>query len=373
MTISPKPFIIPVFIPNLGCPHQCLFCNQWAVTGVAPRLPTDTDIQSTVHQYLKYKKPNRSHVEISFYGGNFLGLSEKRAHGLLSAATPFVADGSIDGIRFSTRPDTISDARLQHLRDYPVTTVELGVQSMNDDVLAASRRGHTAGAVREAVALLRDNGYRIGLQMMIGLPGDTPEISLATAAALIDLKPDFVRIYPTLVLAGSPLADLYRRGRYAPLSMEDCIYRLKTLFRLFSAHDIPVIRMGLQASPELNDSSVVLAGPYHPALGHLVLSDIMLDTAKQALAEKKVHGKDAVFTVHPVNYSRMQGLGKKNLDKLKQRFILSRIYLRTDAGLPEDAVRVSCLQPADDLRIRRLEWARQSSSVIGGVVRVSER
>jgi len=354
MTVFPKPLVIPIFIPNRGCPHQCLFCNQHAVTGSATKIPDHGDIRSTVEQYLGYKKPGRSHAEISFYGGNFLGLSIQQTGRLLTAVLPFVVSGDVAGLRFSTRPDTIDKVRLDRIRDYPVTIVELGVQSTNDNVLAASERGHTAGDTLEAVALLRRRGYRIGLQMMIGLPGDTPAASLATARDIVGLAPDFVRIYPTLVLAGSPLADIYKQRRYTPLSMESCVSQLKTLYRLFTAHGIPVIRMGLQASSELGDPSVVLAGPYHPALGHIVLSDIMLDAAGQALAEKKAHGKDAVFTVHPVNYSRLQGLGKQNLDKLKERFALGRVHVRTDAGMPEDMVRVSCFQPADGLRVRRL-------------------
>jgi histone acetyltransferase (RNA polymerase elongator complex component) len=342
MTVFPKPLVIPIFIPNLGCPHQCLFCNQHAVTGAAAKMPDAHDIRSTIKHYLQYKKPNRSGVELSFYGGNFLGLPAQWINRLLGDVSPFVAEGAVDGIRFSTRPDTIDNARLRYIREYPVTTIELGVQSMNDAVLAAANRGHTAAQTRSAAALLRQNGYRVGLQMMIGLPEDTPEGSMATAAAIIDLKPDFVRIYPMLVLAGSPLADWCAAGRYTPLSMDACVLQLKTLYRMFVARGIPVIRMGLQASSELNDPSVVLAGPYHPALGHMVRSAIMLDAAKQALAGKKVQGKDVVFTVHPAGYSRMQGLGKQNLETLKQSFGLSRVFVRTDAGLPEDAVRVSC-------------------------------
>ncbi len=343
MTFFSKPLVIPIFIPHLGCPHQCLFCNQRTVTGAATVMPDAGDIRSTVEKYLRYKGPGRSHSEISFYGGNFLGLSAKQTDRLLTDVAPFVAEGSVDGIRFSTRPDTIDRSRLDRIRDWPVITVELGVQSMDDTVLAASERGHTAGDTLKASTLLKRRGYRIGIQMMIGLPGDTPAASLSTARAIIGLAPDFVRIYPTLVLADSPLADLYAQGRYTPLSMEACVSQLKTLYRLFAAHGISVIRMGLQASSELSDPSVVLAGPYHPALGHMVLSDMMLDAAGQALSAKKSHGRDAMFTVHPVNYSRLQGHRKQNLDKLKQRFAIGRVHVRTDAGLPEDAVRVNFL------------------------------
>ena len=278
-------------------------------------------------------------MEVSFYGGNFLGLPAKTIQDLLDLASEFKKTGNIDGIRFSTRPDTVDTDRLQLLEPYPVSTVELGVQSMDDGVLREAGRGHTAADTINAVSLLKQKDYRIGLQMMTGLPGDMDAICLDTARRIIALKPDFVRIYPTLVICGSPLAERYQQGRYAPQSLDDCIALLKTLVLLFQENGISVIRMGLQASDGLDDPAIVLAGPYHPALGHMVYSKILLDAAVEVLTAGQPPGKTVTITVHPRNLSRMQGLNKTNIDILKHRFHIETLYLATDPSLDIDSVR----------------------------------
>ena len=336
--LSLKPLIIPVFIPHQGCPHACVFCNQRAITGASPALPDKTEIHDRVDQFLGYARKDRSFTEISFFGGNFLGLLPDQIQSLLEAAAELVRVGKIDGIRFSTRPDTIDENRLRLLAPYPVSTVEIGVQSMNDKVLREAGRGHTAEDSAKAVAFLRKTRAAVGLQFMTGLPGDTDAICLATARRIIALKPDFVRIYPTLVLRGSRLGQWYREGRYQPLALGDCVTQLKTLYRMFTENQIPVIRMGLQASKELDDPATVLAGPYHPALGHLVLSEILLDKAVEAIRKLSRTGDGVCLTVHPKSLSRLQGLHKKNIHRLQRMFGLSRLDIRTDPGLSPDVV-----------------------------------
>jgi histone acetyltransferase (RNA polymerase elongator complex component) len=340
MSSFEKPLIIPVFIPHAGCPHGCIFCNQRAITGESAPLPTGDDIRARVNEFLSYKKDTRTGVELSFYGGNFLGLPEATMINLLDQARQFAEDGRIDGIRFSTRPDTVDADRLDILDSYPVRAVELGVQSMDDEVLRQAGRGHTAEDTINAIRLLKKTQYHIGLQMMTGLPGDTAHLCQQTARRIIALKPDFVRIYPTLVICGSPLAELYRQGRYAPQSMEVCISLLQNLACLFKENGIPVIRMGLQASDGLDDPAIVLAGPYHPALGHMVYSKIILDTAIAALSEGPSPGQTVTITVHPRSLSRMQGLNKTNIKQLKQRFHIETLCLKTDPSLDVDSVRV---------------------------------
>jgi len=338
MKPSFKPFIIPIFIPHLGCPHQCIFCNQRAITGTSGAIPSTKKINSIVNEFLGYKRKNRSRVEISFFGGNFLGLSPNRIQKLLDPIISFVESKKIDGIRFSTRPDTIDKDRLNLIRPYPVSTIELGVQSMDDRVLKQANRGHTAKNTVHAVTLLKQEKYQIGLQMMTGLPGDNDALCLETARQIIALKPDFVRIYPTLVIDGSELAKLYQKGGYQPLSLEKCVVQLKRLYLLFQENHINVIRMGLQASEALDDPFTVLAGPYHPALGHMVFSKIFLDTAAKKI-RKQTPPHDAVtLTVHPTSLSRMQGLNKKNIETLKQMFDIRTLDLKTDASLDSDAV-----------------------------------
>jgi len=340
MCSSAKPLIIPIFLPHAGCPHCCVFCNQRAITGSDANLPTFADIRSRVHEFLSYKKDNRSGVELSFYGGNFLGLPAKTIQDLLDQASEFTGTGQIDGIRFSTRPDTIDGDRLNLIGPYPISTVELGVQSMDDAVLREAGRGHMAEDTVNAVNLLKQRNYRIGLQMMTGLPGDTTSLCLSTARQIIAMKPDFVRIYPTLVICGSPLAELYRQGRYRPQSLEDCLELVKSLVSLFQENGISVVRMGLQASDGLDDPAIVLAGPYHPALGHMVYSKILLDAAIEALSAGKTPGKTVTITVHPRSLSRMQGLNKTNIDILKQQFHIETLHLTTDPSLDVNNVRV---------------------------------
>ena len=337
-----KPFIIPIFIPHSGCPHQCIFCNQRAITGTSGAIPSANEIHSIVHEFLAYKRKNRSRTEVSFFGGNFLGLTPGQIHRLLNQLVSFVESKKIDGIRFSTRPDTIDEDRLNLIRPYPVSTIELGVQSMDDRVLKLSLRGHFVKDTVQAVSLLQqEKKYQIGLQMMTGLPGDNDAVCLETARQIIALKPDFVRIYPTLVIADSPLANLYQKGKYRPQSMDECVAQLKKLYLLFQENQIDVIRMGLQASDDLDNPSTVLAGPYHPAMGHMVFSKIFLDAAAKKIREKTSPNDAVTLTVHPRNLSRMQGLNKKNIVALKQLFDIQKLNLTTDASLGSSDVVVN--------------------------------
>ena len=328
----------------MGCPHHCIFCNQQQISGVSG-LPDKTEICAIVEKFLAFKK-NRFPVEVSFFGGSFLGLAPDKILELLDAVMLFFDAGKINGIRFSTRPETVDEGRLRLLRPYPVSTVELGVQSMNNSVLRRACRGHTSQDTVQAVSLLKRENCRIGLQMMTGLPGDDDATCLETARRIIALKPDMVRIYPTLVLSGSPLAVLYAKGKYQPQSLEKCVALLKHLFLLFQENRITVIRMGLQASEGLDDPATVLAGPYHPALGHLVFSKIFLDRAvehiKKNITSKNVPAPAAVtLIVHPQSLSRMQGQNKSNISILKQQFNIRQLDLKTDAALDRDAVVVA--------------------------------
>lgn len=337
MALSVKPLVIPVFIPHSGCPHQCIFCNQRAISGRSAALPSENEIHSIINQYLAFKK-DRPWVEVSFFGGNFLGLTPETVKHLLDGVMPFVKSKKINGIRFSTRPDTVDEERLSLIRLYPISTIELGVQSMNDQVLRQSGRGHTAEDSMRAVRLIAKEKLSIGLQMMTGLPGDDEALAMETARNIAALKPDFVRIYPTLVLAGSPLAHLFKTSAYQPQSLDSCVDLLKKLLLLFQKHRIPVIRMGLQASESLDEPSSVLAGPYHPALGHLVYSSLFLDTAAKQIRRKPGPHESIILTVHPKNLSRMQGLKKRNLEILKQRFNIRTLKIMTDTGLGRNDV-----------------------------------
>ncbi len=260
---------------------------------------------------------------------------------LLKSVRPFVIKGDVDSIRFSTRPDTIDHQKLDLLSAYPVSTVELGVQSMNDGVLKAARRGHLAKDTIRATKLLKSRGYEVGLQMMVGLPSDDDEGAMETASRIELLKPDFVRIYPTVVLKGSKLADQFNAGRYNPMPMATCITLVKRLFLYFKTHHIPVIRMGLQVSEELIPSGELIAGPYHPAFGHLVHSEIVFDAMKTVFKKMDHQPRLLTITSHPNLVSRVQGQKKQNIDKLKRTFGLHTVNLVQDADLPIFGLKVN--------------------------------
>jgi len=336
-----RPFIIPIFLPHFGCPHQCAFCNQTSITGVKHDIITPEKLRLQINDFLKYKKRQGQSIQVAFYGGNFLGLNKDYIKLLLDESTILVKNGSIDSIRFSTRPDTIDQERLDILEDYPVSTVEIGVQSMNDGVLLMAKRGHTSLDTENAVVQLKERNYEIGLQMMVGLPGDDETKSLTTAHRIADLSPDFVRVYPTVVLANSRLAIWYQKGKYKPWSLERCVTFVAKLYLLFKNKKIPVIRMGLQASENFEKGSVILAGPYHPAFGHLVYSEIFLDMATTIMETAKVSHKTITIKVHPRSISKMRGLKNKNIEALKRQFHIKSLEIISDPSLAEDRLSVS--------------------------------
>lgn len=341
MTAPGKPFVVPIFIPHSGCPHRCVFCNQAPITGVDAPMPPPAAVAEEIERFLAYRKPRRRPVEISFYGGNFLGLEQDRIKELLDTAAAFVNAGGADGIRFSTRPDTVDEQSLSAIAPYPVTTVELGVQSMDEAVLERSRRGHTAADTRRAVCRLKGRGFQIGLQIMAGLPGDTREKTLATGRAITGLAPDFARIYPTVVIRGSALARWYEQGRYIPLTMADCIDRLKILYRMFTDAGITVIRMGLQANDGLDAGDDVVAGPYHPAMGHMVKSALYFDAAVEAIEALPALPARLALHVHPRQVSAMRGLGNENIQNLKDRFAAVEAFeVKADPAVAEMAVQI---------------------------------
>jgi histone acetyltransferase (RNA polymerase elongator complex component) len=342
---TPRPFIIPIFIPHAGCPHQCIFCNQVSITGARQKRGTPAELRVQIGEFLKYKKENRKPVQIAFFGGNFLGLKGEEIKSLLELAAEFVRDGQVDSIRCSTRPDTINERSLDMIKDYPVSTVELGVQSMDDQVLALAGRGHSATDTVHAVERLKDRHFSIGLQMMVGLPGDDETGALTTAQRIADLTPDFVRIYPTLVVANSRLAEWYKSGDYAPISLEEGVSLVKKIYLNFLKAGIEVIRMGLQTSEDLEDGATVLAGPHHPAFGHLVYSEIFLDAACAAIKSANLMAANVAISVNPRRISTMRGLKNSNTSLLKRWFGFEKIYIIPDSSIGEDYIKIDSGRP----------------------------
>jgi histone acetyltransferase (RNA polymerase elongator complex component) len=269
-----KPFgMIPFFIPHVGCPYVCTFCNQSRITGQSGISHlTPEYIQQTIKDYIGSKREDKF-WEVAFYGGSFTAIHSDLQHTLLAPAHEMLRQGIIDGIRCSTRPDAVGDEAISLLQSYGVKTVELGVQSMNDGILVDAKRGHTAQAVVDAVERLKQHGMTVGVQLLPGLKGETWETILETAIAVVKLKPDFVRIYPVLVIENTELADQYRSGAYKPLSTEQAITYCAFLKEWFEEHNIEVIRTGLQSSEELDSGNSLVSGPYEPAMGELVVNE----------------------------------------------------------------------------------------------------
>ena len=269
-----KPFgMIPFFIPHVGCPYVCTFCNQSRITGQSGISHlTPVYIKNTITEYVGSKR-NDKFWEVAFYGGSFTAIHTELQHQLLAPASEMLKSGIIDGIRCSTRPDAVGDEAITLLQSYGVKTVELGVQSMNDGILVDAKRGHTAQEVVDAVDRLKQRGMIVGVQLLPGLKGETWETILETAIAVVKLKPDFVRIYPVLVIENTELAEQYRSGEYKPLSTDQAITYCAFLKEWFEEHNIEVIRTGLQSTDELDSGDSLVAGPYEPAMGELVVNE----------------------------------------------------------------------------------------------------
>jgi histone acetyltransferase (RNA polymerase elongator complex component) len=269
--MPPKKIIYPIFLPHAGCPFQCVYCNQNAVTSnCTPENDPLAIAGSCLGKFAEDISNSGAVGEIAFYGGTFTALPTNVLQSILRMTSQFVRNGIFTGIRFSTRPDCLGTRVCEVLSAYPVKTVELGVQSMSDRVLSAGRRGYDRQTVLEAAEQIKNHGWALGIQLMAGLPEDTLEIFLDSVRATISICPDFVRIYPTLVLNGTLLADWFASGSYRPLSLDDAVKWVADAYDMFISAGIPVIRMGLHSDPALEKPGVIAGGPHHPAFGQLV-------------------------------------------------------------------------------------------------------
>lgn len=282
--MSNKYYIVPIFVPHIGCPHDCVFCNQKKITGRDDHVDYDYVINRAEEVLSTIDKKN-SFVEISFFGGSFTGIPFDYQKELLSAAKKLVDDGKIDSIRLSTRPDYINDTILNNLKAFGVKTIELGIQSMDDEVLRAAERGHTVEDVYRAVELIKEFDFELGLQMMIGLPKDNEEKDIKTANEIVNLKPNFVRIYPALVIKDTEMEKMFKEGLYIPLSLQDAVNITKKVYLIFIKNDINIIRVGLQASEGIALGRDVVAGPFHPAFRELVEGSIICDMIRYIFNE----------------------------------------------------------------------------------------
>lgn len=326
-----RQLIVPFFISHQGCPHQCVFCNQKKITGSGGELPAACELLDKIAAYRAMGR--RKSVGVAFYGGTFTSLPRPVIERLLMPLQPLLAQGEIGSIRVSTRPDSVDAGITEFLLRLGVRTVELGVQSMDDEVLALSGRGHTAAHTAEACRVLRAAGMEVGMQLMLGLPGDTEEKMLSSLDAVLALCPDFLRIYPSLVIAGTKLATLYETGQYAPLPLNDALRQSKIMLHSALAAEVKVIRIGLQPTAELEASGNILAGPYHPAFRQLVESDLYYDLMSKLTGDLAA-AKTVTVICAPARVSDVTGQRKINLKRLLRERGVNVAAVMSDSSLP---------------------------------------
>lgn len=320
---------IPVFIPHKGCPSNCVFCNQKKISGyTAP--PAVNEIKSIIDAYLSTKKPSDSY-EIAFFGGSFTGLPFNEQERYLKLAESYVNAGLVDGIRLSTRPDYVDENTLLFLKKFPVKVIELGIQSLDNEVLIRSRRGYTSDEAIIACRRVKHMGFSLGVQVMIGLPADTLEKSVETSKKLINEKPDMARIYPTLVIKGTELESEYALGRYQPLTVSEAVSWCERIIPLYENSGIKVLRIGLQGTNQIRKGGEVLAGPVHPAFGELVYSRIWLNRIIDEIERMKAAmTKSVVIHVPKNSVSAVIGQKRENVDILKKKYGFLSLRVKGD-------------------------------------------
>ena len=331
---------VAIFVPHRGCPHGCSFCSQNRITGQDSQ-PSPQDVKETIEKAKKNLGKESHNAEIAFFGGSFTAIERSEMISLLKAASPYVKNGDFAGIRISTRPDAIDDEVLDILKEYGVTAIELGAQSMADDVLEANRRGHTSLDVINASELIRKRGFSLGLQMMTGLYRSTDWSDRMTAQRLAMLKPDTMRIYPTVVLRGTELYDLYQRGEFVPQTLDQAVGLCADLLQFFEEKGINVIRLGLHDSESLREN--MAAGAYHPALRELCEGELMYRSTAAKLREAGLTSGRVEFYVAPSSVSRFIGQKRKNLDRLKAMGITP--IVRQDGRLKKYEIRAVAYNP----------------------------
>ena len=324
--------IVPIFIPHQGCPYRCVFCNQNEISG-AEKVEDQKRLDSAFETYLQSRPlevlpPIR---EAAFYGGTFTALPVQRQEFLLSAVQGWVDRGYIQCLRLSTHPGAVDTGALDVLGKYSVKTIELGVQSTDPEVLRQSGRGDTPESLERSVYLIRSRGYQLGLQLMLGLPGDSEETFQQTVVDVLRFRPDFVRIYPTLVVRGTALHEMYERGEYKPWSLDRTVNALKIAVKRFEAAGIPVIRLGLHPEPSMLAHRV--AGPHHPALRSLVDSRIGFDILSDLLLQQAVLPERVTFNVPLRKLSNYTGHRKENILMLKEKFAIKELVFSQTADL----------------------------------------
>jgi histone acetyltransferase (RNA polymerase elongator complex component) len=332
-----KPLIVPFFIAHQGCPHRCVFCNQLKISGAAETVPAPAELLDKIAAYRNYAGGRA--MEAAFFGGTFTALPVSLQEQLLLPLQPLLAAGELSAVRVSTRPDAVDRRTTEFLREMGVRTVELGVQSLDDTVLSRAGRGHTARDTETACRLLAEAGFRVGAQLMTGLPGDTAETALITLRQTLALKPDFLRIYPTLVIAGTELERMYLRGEYLPMELSEAVALCKVMLHRALRASVPVVRIGLQPTDELQAGGAVVAGPFHPAFRQLVEGELFFDLLVSLSAGFPSRHPITLFCA-PARLSDLAGQRRANILRLRREQEVEVVALKPDPRLSPMELRV---------------------------------
>ena len=345
-----KQYIIPIFVPHLGCLNDCIFCNQKSISGQKKNM-TKEEAKKIIDDYLKNIKNEDAQIEIAFFGGSFTAIEVEKQEELLELAYEYVKNGQVESIRISTRPDSIDKETLKRLKKYKVKTIELGIQSANNYILKRSNRGHTFEDVKKASKLIRRYKFDLGHQMMVGLPESTKIDEINTAKALIKLRPKMVRIYPVLVIKNTKLEKEYKEGKYEPLPLVQAVETCKELVEMFVKKKIDVIRVGLQNTDEITNpeekTSEVVAGPYHPAFRQLVESSLWYDAIVARIKKLNVKVKEVEVTVNPADSNNVIGHKKENVIKLKDTYDVDSI-LKQDENIKQGKSKIEITKTYHD-------------------------
>lgn len=329
------PLVIPIFIPHRGCPHDCLFCNQQKISGHNRQEETRYQITKTIEEWLE-RSPNRQEVQVAFFGGSFTCLPVSEQKEMLASVQPYIRSGKVDCIRVSTRPDCVTREICTILREYSVGVVEIGVQSLTPAVLRQSQRGHTPEQCWAALSLLKSCQVQVGVQLMPGLPGESSRSFLKVIDQIIEYAPDFIRMYPTVVVMDSGLEKLYHSGGYQPLSLGKAVVLTSRCYEKLTGAAIPVVRMGLQPSESLDKS--VVAGPYHPAFGELVRSRLWLKKMRTRLSRLRP-GEQLGVRISHRDHSAVVGRKRQNIKRLDALGFSGRFKIMPDKEMARGSIK----------------------------------
>lgn len=354
--MNKRHYIIPIFVPHEGCPHNCVFCNQNSITGNETVVVDESYAEEVIQSHLRTINKEDSIIEISFFGGTFTAIHIDKQKRLLRVAKKYKDSGEINYIRLSTRPDYVDHNILNNLKSYDVDIIELGVQSMDNEVLRYSGRGHTEEDVVNAVTLIKEYGFTLGIQIMLGLPKDNFSKDIETVKKVIDLKPNLCRIYPALVVKNTPMENMYEKGEYIPYTLEEAVTISKVVFGMLSANGINVIRIGLQPTEEINYGKEIVIGPFHPAFRELVQSSIINDMIYEFLIGKTISSIN--ISINPKTTSKLFANKKQYFKDMLNKLNLSTIRVSGDSNLEQDELKVLLNGTEYNLSIATYIWRK---------------